>query len=47
LGRTYLGGPNAPLSIHESIPAAVNLLRSRREKPHSQLLGREGRTVAW
>lgn len=45
--RTDLGGPDAPLSIEESIPKVVNVLLSQRQTPDLQYLDREGRTVAW
>lgn len=45
--RTDLGGPNAPLSIEESIPKVVNVLLAQRGKPGLQFLDREGRTVPW
>lgn len=45
--RTELGGPNAPLSIEDSIPKVVNVLLSQRGKPGLQYLDRDGKTVAW
>jgi NAD(P)-dependent dehydrogenase (short-subunit alcohol dehydrogenase family) len=45
--RTALGGPNAPLSIEETIPKVVDVLLSQQGKPGLQFLDREGRTVPW
>jgi NAD(P)-dependent dehydrogenase (short-subunit alcohol dehydrogenase family) len=45
--RTDLGGPNAPLSIEESIPKVVNVLIEQQGKSGLQFLDREGRTVPW
>lgn len=43
--RTELGGPNAPLSMEETIPNIVNVLLARCGKPGLRYLDREGRTV--
>ncbi|WP_445611984.1 SDR family oxidoreductase [Hafnia alvei] len=45
--RTELGGPEAPLSIEQSIPKVVNVILSQQGKPGLQYLDREGKTVPW
>ena len=45
--RTALGGPDAPLSIEESIPKVVNVLLSQRGRSGLRFLDREGQTVPW
>lgn len=45
--RTALGGPDARLSIEESIPSLVNVLLAKRETPGLQYLDYLGRTVPW
>lgn len=45
--RTALGGPEAPLSIEDSIPNLVNVLLSKRERPGLEYLDYLGRTVPW
>jgi NAD(P)-dependent dehydrogenase (short-subunit alcohol dehydrogenase family) len=45
--RTGIGGPNAPLSIEESIPQLVETIEAQRGKPGLQYLDYRGRTVAW
>lgn len=45
--RTDLGGPDAPLSIGQSIPKVVNVILSQQGKPGLQYLDREGKTVPW
>ena len=45
--RTELGGPDAPLSIEESVPSLVNVLVSKLATPGLQYLDRLGRTVPW
>ncbi len=45
--RTHLGGPDAPLTIEESIPSLVNVLLAKRERPGLEYLDRLGRTVPW
>lgn len=45
--RTELGGPNAPLSLDETIPDIVNTLLSKRTRPGLEYLDRMGRTVPW
>jgi NAD(P)-dependent dehydrogenase (short-subunit alcohol dehydrogenase family) len=45
--RTELGGPDARLSIEESIPNLVNVLLAKRAKPGLEFLDYLGRTVPW
>ena len=45
--RTDLGGPDAPLTIQESIPNLVNVMLSQKETPGLQYLDYRGRTVPW
>lgn len=45
--RTDLGGPDAPLTIEETVPLLVDVLLSRRGKPGLAYLDRSGRTVPW
>jgi NAD(P)-dependent dehydrogenase (short-subunit alcohol dehydrogenase family) len=45
--RTDLGGPDAVLSIDESIPKLVDVLLSQRGTPGLQYLDYLGRTVPW
>ncbi|WP_307432907.1 SDR family NAD(P)-dependent oxidoreductase [Labrys monachus] len=45
--RTDMGGPDARLSIEESIPSLVNVLLSKRERPGLEYLDYLGRTVPW
>lgn len=45
--RTALGGPNAPLSIDESIPKVVDVLLSQHGTPGLKYLDYLGRTVPW
>ena len=45
--RTELGGPDAPLSIEETVPSLVGVLLSKRGTPGLQYLDRHGRTVPW
>lgn len=45
--RTELGGPDAPLSVEETVPKIVNMLLAQRRKPGLQYLDREGRTIPW
>ncbi|WP_202944750.1 hypothetical protein [Beijerinckia indica] len=45
--RTALGGPNARLSIEESVPNLVNVLLSKQGKPGLEYLDYLGRTVPW
>ena len=45
--RTELGGPDAPLSIEESVPKVVDVLLSQQGRSGLQYLDREGRIVPW
>lgn len=45
--RTALGGPDARLSIEESVPSLVNVLLEKRECPGLYYLDYLGRTVPW
>lgn len=45
--RTDLGGPEAPLSIEESIPKVVSVILAQQGKPGLQYLDRSGKTVPW
>jgi NAD(P)-dependent dehydrogenase (short-subunit alcohol dehydrogenase family) len=45
--RTDMGGPQAPLSIEDSIPNLVNTIEAQRGKPGLQYLDYRGRTVPW
>jgi NAD(P)-dependent dehydrogenase (short-subunit alcohol dehydrogenase family) len=45
--RTDLGGPQAHLSIDESIPNLVETIEAQRGKPGLQFLDYLGRTVPW
>ncbi|TVT54082.1 SDR family NAD(P)-dependent oxidoreductase [Amycolatopsis rhizosphaerae] len=45
--RTDLGGPDAPLTIDETVPRVVDVLLSRLGKPGLAYLDRFGRTVPW
>jgi NAD(P)-dependent dehydrogenase (short-subunit alcohol dehydrogenase family) len=45
--RTDLGGPDAPLSIEDSIPSLVNVLMGVEGKAGLQYLDYRGRTVPW
>ena len=45
--RTELGGPDARLTIEESIPCLVNVLLAQRETPGLKYLDYLGRTVPW
>ncbi|WP_352607502.1 SDR family NAD(P)-dependent oxidoreductase [Mesorhizobium sp. M0488] len=45
--RTELGGPNARLTIEESVPSLVNVLLSKQGAPGLQYLDYLGRTVPW
>jgi hypothetical protein len=40
-------GPDAPLSIQESIPNLVNVMLSQKGAPGRQFLDYLGRTVLW
>jgi NAD(P)-dependent dehydrogenase (short-subunit alcohol dehydrogenase family) len=45
--RTDLGGPDAPLTIQESIPNLVNVMLSQKGTPGLQFLDYRGLTVPW
>lgn len=45
--RTALGGPDARLSIGESVPSLVNVLLAKQDKPGLEYLDYLGRTVPW
>jgi hypothetical protein len=45
--RTDLGGPNARLTIGESIPGLVTTIDAQRGRPGLQYLDYRGETVAW
>jgi NAD(P)-dependent dehydrogenase (short-subunit alcohol dehydrogenase family) len=45
--RTEMGGPDAHLSIEDSVPNLVNVLLKKRGKPGLEYLDYLGRTVAW
>jgi NAD(P)-dependent dehydrogenase (short-subunit alcohol dehydrogenase family) len=45
--RTALGGPDAPLTIQDSIPSLVNVLLAKRDRPGLEYLDYRGRTVSW
>ena len=45
--RTDLGGPDARLSIEDSIPNLVNVLLAKQGKPGLEYLDYLGRTVPW
>lgn len=45
--RTDLGGPDAPLSIQDSIPSLVSVILGQKGTPGLRYLDRFGRTVPW
>ncbi|MGL4965886.1 MAG: SDR family NAD(P)-dependent oxidoreductase [Inquilinus sp.] len=45
--RTDMGGPDARLSIEESVPKLVDVLLAKRGKPGVEYLDYLGRTVPW
>ncbi|MFC6880483.1 MULTISPECIES: SDR family NAD(P)-dependent oxidoreductase [Actinomadura] len=45
--RTRLGGPDAPLTAEESIPAVVDVLEAQAGAPGLQFLDRHGEVVPW
>ncbi|CAG8922114.1 unnamed protein product [Penicillium salamii] len=45
--KTELGGPDARLTIGESIPSLVSVLLKKRERPGLEYLDYLGRTVPW
>ena len=45
--RTEMGGREADLEVHESIPRVVDIVTSQIGKPGLRFLDYTGRTVAW
>jgi NAD(P)-dependent dehydrogenase (short-subunit alcohol dehydrogenase family) len=45
--RTALGGPDARLTIEESVPSLVNVLLAKQARPGLEYLDYLGRTVPW
>jgi NAD(P)-dependent dehydrogenase (short-subunit alcohol dehydrogenase family) len=45
--KTELGGPDARLTIEESVPNLVNVLLAKRERPGIEYLDYLGKTVPW
>jgi NAD(P)-dependent dehydrogenase (short-subunit alcohol dehydrogenase family) len=45
--RTDLGGPDAPLSVEESIPKVVDVLLAQLGNPGLRYLDRDGKIVPW
>lgn len=45
--RTDLGGPDAPLTIQDSIPRLVNVILAQQGTPGLRYLDRFGKTVPW
>ncbi|WJV54639.1 SDR family NAD(P)-dependent oxidoreductase [Prodigiosinella aquatilis] len=45
--NTALGGPEAPLTIEDSIPSLVNVLLLKQSKPGLEYLDYLGRTIPW
>ena len=45
--RTDMGGPEADLDIHESVPRVVDIVTSQIGRPGLRFLDYTGRTVAW
>ena len=45
--QTELGGPDAPLTPQQSIPAVVDVLEAQAGAPGLQFLDRHGKTVPW
>lgn len=45
--RTALGGPDAPLTIEDSVPNLVDVLLAKRTRPGLEYLDYRGRTVPW
>ncbi len=45
--RTELGGPDAPLTVEESIPPLVDTVIAQQGKPGLRFLDRNGATVPW
>ncbi len=45
--RTSLGGPDAPLTLEETVPQIVDVLLSKLGRPGLEYLNRFGETVPW
>jgi hypothetical protein len=45
--KTELGGPDARLTIEESVPNLVNVLLAKQGKPGLEYLDYQGKTVPW
>ncbi len=45
--KTELGGPDARLTLEESVPSLVNVLLAKRARPGLEYLDYLGRTVPW
>jgi hypothetical protein len=45
--RTELGGPDARLTVEESVPSLVGVLLAKRARPGLEYLDYLGRTVPW
>ena len=45
--RTEMGGPDARLTIEESVPNLVNVLLAKQGRPGLEYLDYLGRTVPW
>lgn len=45
--RTDLGGPNAALSIEESVPGVVDVIVGQRGRSGVRYLNYQGRTLPW
>jgi NAD(P)-dependent dehydrogenase (short-subunit alcohol dehydrogenase family) len=45
--RTSLGGPDARLTVEESVPNLVEVLLAKRDRPGLEYLDYLGRTVPW
>ena len=45
--RTELGGPDAPVSVEEAVPAIVDVLIAQQGVPGLRYLDRHGQTVPW
>lgn len=45
--RTALGGPQAPLTLEETIPSLVNVLLEKQARPGLEYLDFKGNTVPW
>ena len=45
--RTELGGPEAPLTMEDTIPDIVSVIIGKKGRPGLQYLDRKGKTVPW